>query len=473
MRQYSTELETDIRRSWVQIWGRRWARLVAVVGVINLVLVGFNLTYVPLRSLYLDYVPAVVQIYDPVKGIEPHPVTQDYLSAVDQVRSHIAQTGLQDAELLPLLSTLQQKSVALIEENPFQEAAQAASFSRLKRRIQHETGASSAQVGLQRLWQLPYLNEKSWPSVDDFLQTQVEPLLRQNYYREFLPTGQPWDDFWRWDLFFVGFFGSELLVRTLLLSSQSPGVSWGDTLARRWYEVPLVLPFWRWLRLVPVAIRLHRSQLVNVEKLLGQITHEPAAYLSERVMQYMIVQLINEAQTFVKDGRLLEVWQRQPNYTTIGKPEKVDQITDRLVQLIVMRVMPSVKPDIELLLRHSLQQALAESDVYSSLDQIPGFGALPEEALNGIAEYLSEATCDVLTESYTDQEGRVILDQLSSDFRHALGRELRNKANSQELQTLATDLLEELKVNYVQRSPDQTPETTLQEVNQLQQTTRS
>ncbi len=471
MNRYSTDLETDIKASRLWGWGTRWSQFMAALTVVNLLFVFFNLTYVPLRSLYFKYLPGVVQVYDPVKGIEPHPVTEGYLQAVDDVRSRIAQTGLQDPALTGQLQALQQQSVALIEENPFQEPAQAANFARLKRRIRQETGASSAQAGLQQLWQPSSLNAESWSEVDAFLQSEIEPLLRQNYYREFLPTGQPIDDFWRLDLFFILFFGGELLVRTWVLSRQSRDVSWADVLARRWYELPLLLPFWRWLRVIPAAVRLHRSHLVDVERLLSQVTHEPAAYLSDRVTQYLIVKLLNEAQAFVKEGRFLEVWQRHPHYTTISEPEKVEQITDRLVQLIVMRVMPTVRPDIEQLLRHSLQRALTDSDVYGSLYQIPGFGTLPDEALNGIAEYLSEATCDVLASSYTDAEGRVILDQLSGDFRHALGQELRDKANSEELQSLAADLLEELKVNYVQR-PQPAPEATLQEVNQLYQPTR-
>ena len=471
MTHYATDLKTNVRVSRLQVWRTRWSQLVAIVTVVNLLLVFFNLTYVPLRSLYFTYFPTVVQIYDPVKGIEPHPVTENYLQTVDAVRSSIAQTGFQDPSLAGQLQDLQQQSIALIEENPFQDETQAANFARLKRRIRQETGATSAQVGLQQLWQPSSLDATSWPQVDAFLQSQIEPLLRQNYYREFLPTGQPIDNFWRLDLFFILFFGSELLVRTGLLSRDSHDVSWGDALARRWYELPLMLPFWRWLRVVPSAIRLHRSHLMDVERLLSQATHEPAAYLSDRVTKYLIVKLLNEAQTFVKEGRFMEVWQRHPQYTIIGEPEKVEQITDRLVQLIVLRVMPTVRPDIEQLLRHSLRRALADSDLYDSLYQIPGFETLPDEALNGIAEHLSKATCDVLTSSYTDDEGRVIFDQLSSDFRRALGHEIQDKANSEELKSLAADLLEELKVNYVQR-PQPAPEDTLQEVNQLYQPTQ-
>jgi hypothetical protein len=281
------------------------------------------------------------------------------------------------------------------------------------------------------------------------------------------------DEFWRWDLFFIGFFGIELLLRTFMISRRDNNITWPVAIARRWYELPLVLPFWRWLRLLPWAVRLHRTQLFNVENLIGQITHEPAAYLSDRVSKFAMVRLVNQTQTSVQDGTLLNAWQSDQSYTRIGNTEKLDRITDHLVQLIVLRVMPTIKPDLEQLLRHSLRQALLGGEIYDGLRQLPGFDALPGEAVNGIADYLAQASCDVLAHSYTDAEGRVLLDQLSQDFRYALGQELQAQTNTEELQQLLSDLLEELKVNYIQRSEQDDPRATLQEVDVLDQTTQS
>jgi hypothetical protein len=216
-------------------------------------------------------------------------------------------------------------------------------------------------------------------------------------------------------------------------------------------------------------VRLHRTQICNIENLIGQVTHEPAAYLSDRVSKFAMVRLINQTQTSVLEGTLL---QSGAAYTQVGNPEKIDQITDRLVQLIVLRVMPSVKPDLEQLLRHSLRRALLGSEFYTGLQQVPGLDNLPGGALDGVADYLAQASCDVLANSYSDYEGRVLLDQLSRDFRHTLGRELQTHANSEELRELISDLLEELKVNYVQRSEQEDPEATLREVDALDQQTQ-
>jgi hypothetical protein len=47
-------------------------RLLAIIALINLILVAFDLSYVPWRDFYFAEAPIIVQYYDQVKGIEPH-----------------------------------------------------------------------------------------------------------------------------------------------------------------------------------------------------------------------------------------------------------------------------------------------------------------------------------------------------------------------------------------------------------------
>jgi hypothetical protein len=448
-------------------WSRRWGRFVTLIIGLNLLLVFFNLTYIPLRQIYLNYVPALVERYDPVKAIEPQPVTEKYLTEIAAARSHISQSGLTSEATQISLADLRQQSKTLVAENPFLASGQVTAFARLKRHIQQFTGTQSAEQAFQQFWQADYLKTVGWPQADQFLQRKIVPLLEQNYFREALPTGQFVDEFWRIDLAFMLFFGTELLVRTFILSRVRQDISWGAALARRWYELPLVLPFWRWLRLLPAGIRLHRTQLLDVENLVGQVTHEPAAYLSDRVSKFALVRLINQTQASVQQPGWFNSWPQNAHGGGNGGLDKLDQITDRLLQLVALRVMPSVKPDLEQLLRHSLRQGLTGSELYSGLRQLPGVESLPEEALDNLSKYLAQASCDVLANSYTDPQSRVLLDQLNRDFRHTLGQELRSTTNSEELRQLLAELLEELKVNYIQRSEQDDPKTTLQEVDAL------
>jgi hypothetical protein len=449
------------------LWSLRWGRTVTLVICLNLLLVFFNLTYIPLRQIYLHYIPALVEVYDPVKAIEPQPVTEKYLSEIAAARSHIAQSGLTSETAQTSLARLRQQSATLIAENPFLASGRITVFARLKRRMGQFTGAESAEQAFQQFWQVDYLKSVGWPQANHFLQVKIVPLLQQNYFRETLPTGQFVDEFWRIDLIFILFLGGELLIRTFILSRIRQDVSWGAALARRWYELPLVLPFWRWLRFLPAAVRLHRTQLLDVEHLIGQVTYEPAAYLSDRVSKFALVRLINQTQTSIQQPGWLNGWSQNGRDEANSSLDKFDQITDRLLQLVALRVMPSLKPDLEQLLRHSLRQALVGSEFYSSLQQIPGVDAIPGEALDNLSKYLAQASCDVLANSYTDPASRVLLDQLNRDFRLTLGQELRSTTNSKELRHLLAELLEELKIAYIQRSEQDDPKTTLQEVDVL------
>ena len=472
MTQHLSNHSNDSISNWVQQWGRRWSQIVTLVILVNVGLVLFNMTYVSLRPLYLQYWPALVNRYDPVKGIEPHPMTEHYLATIKELRSHLTADN-PHSSIQPVMADLRQQSAVLIQENPFLGSNQVASFARLKRRLQRFTGTSSAQAAFDQLWQTDRLEPYVWTQTDAFLTAKVEPLLRRNYFRAATPTGQYVDEFWRIDLGFILFFGAELLLRTLMVSRTQQGVSWGDAIARRWYELPLVLPYFRGLRLIPAAIRLHRTQLFDSEALIRQITHEPAAYLSDRIAKYMMVRLISQAQTSVRAGTLLAALTRKDTYATVGDPQKVDQIIDHLSTLIALRVMPKVRPDLEALLGHSLRRALSNNQIYEGLSQVPALSILPKGALANVSDYLAEATCDVLAESYGDREGKALLDRFGHNIKDAIGTELQAHANSEELQILVSDLLEELKINYIQDSQNHNPKETMQEVDQLHQFSRT
>lgn len=451
-------------------WIQRWRQGVVLLILVNLLLVGFNATYIALRGVYLQYVPVLVRRYDVMKGIEPHPVTQHYLETVDALRQEIEQNTLGSSSVRPYLRDLRMQSVNLIEENPFFESGQADLAAKLNRQMRGYVSTFSAKDAFQTFWTQNYLTSIGWDKVNSFLQRKVEPLLRQSYFRETLPTGQFIDQFWIIDLVFIAFFGAEFLGRTFFASRRQADLTWGNAIARRWYELPLVLPFWRWMRILPALVRLHRTHLLNVERLIAQISHEPAAYLSERVSQYFLVRIVDQTQQSVQQGAIFPGG-GMTGRILVGDRHKIDYITDELIRIASLRVVPAIKPDFEDLLRYSLEKALTSSDLYATIQHIPGFETMPDNALDSISNYLAQATCSVLAESYSDLEGRVLFDQLSQRFRQALKREIQEQTTSQPLQTYLTDLLEEIKVNYIQQSKQQSPETTMDQVEQIEQQT--
>ena len=444
-------------------WASWWSKLVALIALVNLGLGLFNLSYISLRDTYLQELPMLVSLYDPVKGIEPHPDTQHYLQRVDDLSRQLQQTGLESPQGTQHLQELRQHSTALIDENPFLDSNKFAAFAKLKRRMRERVGVESATAAFSQFWSQDYLQRAGWQDELAFFNQQMRPLLAANYFRAVAETGQFVDRFWWLDLYFIAFFAVDFLGRTLSLSRRHTGLSWGDAMLRRWYDALLLLPTWRWLRIIPVGVRLHQSQLVNMERWLSQITHEPAAYLADRVSQFLMVRLVNQTQDSIRQGEAVRVLLQSGDYIRVNDTDKVDAIADRLLQITIYSVLPQVQPELKLLLRHSLRQF----DFYQQLQDIPAIGALPINVTDQVADYLAQITSEALAASYADQQGRDLFDNFTSQIKRSLRQELENQATQQELQTLLVDLLEELKLNYVQRAAQDNPEATLAEADRL------
>lgn len=446
-----------------------WNKLTALIAWANILLALFNLSYIPLRDVYVREFPKIVTVYDPVKSIEPHPDTQRYLKTVEALTVQLSQQGLQAPPIEPVLQELRQQSNDLIEENPFLAANKFGTFAKLKRRMRDHLNTESAKQAFSQFWRQEYLAQVGWENALSFFDSEVRPLLESNYFRPTDENGQLMDNFWRIDLYFIAFFGIELLGRTFFISRRQEKLTWGDALWRRWYDMLLLLPTWRWLRIIPVSVRSHQSGLVNMERILAQVTHEPAAYLADRVSMFLMVRLINQTKESVDKGDMARAILQPETYIQVSDINKVDAITDRLLELSIYKVLPQVQPDLQQLLHHSLKGALQQSDFYTGLQQVPGIKALPKEVTENLANYLAQATYEVLATSYSDLKGRELFDQLSHNFKYALRKELQNEATQLELQSLLSDLLEEFKLNYVQRSTDEDPEATLEEADQLRQ----
>ncbi|HHP7231047.1 MAG TPA: hypothetical protein ACFCUY_09325 [Xenococcaceae cyanobacterium] len=448
-----------------------WQKVIAIVAIINLVLVFFNLSYLSLRDIYLRSLPAIVRVYDPIKGIETHPETTAYLKTLQQFEQQFKQQGLVASTTQNLIDSLQQQSEDLIVENPFLAANKLGTFAKLKRRMQYQTQTFSAQKAFKQFWSAEYLSQVPSTVVLDFLATKIEPLLKTNYYRQIDENGLYVDRFWRIDLIFMIFFGIEYLGHTFWSAKTRSDLNWGDAMLRHWYDALMLIPIWRWLRIIPVAVRLHKSGLLNIEPMMAQITHEPAAYLSQRASMFLAVRLINQSREAIQNGSaaklLLE--SSSDSEVTIGEADKINGIIDRLICLTIYQVLPEVQPDVEALLRHSLKVALQESNVYQTFKKIPGFADLPQDATEQLADYLAQATYDVLIGSYTDREGKIIFDRLTNNFTQHLRQQLKNQATQTEIQVLLADLLEEWKLNYIKGSSQRDPEATLAEANLIQE----
>jgi hypothetical protein len=289
---------------------------VALWASVNLLWVGFDLTYVPLRTFWLQrtlypfpslplalpltLLPSITPIYDPIKGIEPHRQTQAYLTAFRQLDQQL----LRDPAA-PAAQVLRRRQLALtdqiIDENPFLVSGQSGSLETVKNRLRQRAGLDSAKRSNARLLSVDWLKSHPWQGERRFWQQQVLPLIESGYWRSIDENGHPTDHFWWYDLvLFQGIFVLDIGLRVLRLRRRLPGLSWRDALLRRWIDLPLLLPIWRWARLLPVVERLSGAGLINIEPLRAVVSRAVVSLLALELFEVLALQLVDGTQSLIR-----------------------------------------------------------------------------------------------------------------------------------------------------------------------------
>lgn len=155
----------------------------SILALGNLILVLFHLSYIPLRDLYLKTFPELTEVYDPVVGIKPHPVTENYLNTVNELEEQVLQTGLQSPQTEELLEELRLLSERIIEENPFEAADKSSTLEKIKTEIRLRVDEEYSCDGFATFWSKVYLSQEGWQEEIGFFQREIKPLFERSYYR--------------------------------------------------------------------------------------------------------------------------------------------------------------------------------------------------------------------------------------------------------------------------------------------------
>jgi hypothetical protein len=445
-------------------------RLIALLALLNLGLVFFNLTYVYGRDFYLQTVPSLMQLYDPIKGIAPHPETQNYLAQVDALEAQVFETGLQQPQTEGLLSQMRLLSQKLIEDNPFAGANKSSNLETIKQQIRVRTGETFASDAFARFWSQAYLQEAGWQQEINFWNTQIRPLIQTNYYRGVNKFGNYVDFFWLLDLPFVIVFALDFFTRISFIKRRNPELNWGEAVLRRWYDLFLLLPFWRWLRIVPVLFRLYHTELLNLEPVQAQAQRDFVIGLATDLTEMIGIQVIDQMQKSIERGDatqwLFHPESRQP-YVQVNGRNEVQALATRLINVSVYDVLPEVRPDIEDLVHHSINSTFKQFPMYQQLLHFPGLSHLPAQITENLAKSLSSIAYKNLINTLEDPVAAEITGRLSRNFRVILEEKLQKKHNIQEIQSLLIDMLEEIKINYVKDIEEVGIEKLVDETEQL------
>ncbi len=432
------------RRLWFE-------RVMAILVLLNFGLVLFDLSYIPWRNFYLKHFPQLTERYGAqFKGIESHRLTDAYLETVRELENQVALTGLQSPEVAPKLSQLQGLSVDLITENPFAASDQSGTLERIKNRMRRQIGLESSKEAFTRFWSQDYLSRQGWEASIQFFQGEIEPLLATAYYRNIGENGRFIDRFWQIDLWFMGLFAAEFVARTLYLKQYHQHKSWLDAVIWRSYDLPLLLPFWRWLRIIPVVVRLNQSRLVNFQPIERRILRSLIAHIAIELTEMVVLRLIDQAQDLIRRGEITR-WLLRSNYIDLNGVNEIEEIAKHFSDLLLYEVLPKVQPELDTLLSYGATQLLEQSPVYAGMRNLPGVSAAANNLTQRLAGDLSTGLYAAVRTVLEDEAGIALLRQLLVRLSETLSSELQQSQTADEIQSLTVALLDEVKVNYVKR----------------------
>ena len=437
-------------------------RLMAIVALTNLLLVLFDLSYVPWRDFYLRQVPQFTVWYgETLKGIEPHRSTETYLKTVQNLETQVAATGLQSSESEALLTNLRSLSAEMVDENPFEGAAKSGTLERIKRRMRDRINVASSKQAFATFWSPEYLRQTGWNEAIAFFNSRISPLIATNYYRGIDESGEPIDRFWLIDIGFVTLFALELLARTFYLSRRSRGMAeitgkiiWLDALVWRWYDLFLLLPFWRWLRVIPVITRLNQAKMINLNPLNASVSHGFVSVFAAEITEAVVLQVIDQVQELLRRGSIAR-WLLNPQggrkYVDLNGINEGEAIAKHLTTVVVDQVLPQIRPDLDAVMQHILTRILSTSPLYAGLQHLPGASQISSRVTQQIVTEATKNTQQALKSALEDEVGAKLMTRLVTHLGTAFQTEIQKNSVIDEIQTLAIALLEEVKINYVRQ----------------------
>ncbi|NET50948.1 MAG: hypothetical protein F6K09_20120, partial [Merismopedia sp. SIO2A8] len=141
------------RKNRHNLW---FERIIAILALLNLLLVLFDVSYIPLRDFWLhrkvqvfsfkigplEYegfplsfawlIPDITELYDPFKGIVEYRDTKQYLEKVDKLENELNDPDVRSQEIEIILADLRRRSIEMIDTNPFQVANKTGTLEKIK-----------------------------------------------------------------------------------------------------------------------------------------------------------------------------------------------------------------------------------------------------------------------------------------------------------------------------------------------------
>ena len=475
-------------------------RVMALLATLNLILVIFDLTYIPFRDFWfngqvrigyvrsayfetegisLDLIPApisrIITKYDDIKGIVPHRATEAYIAKITELEQQLVNHSIDSPEIEAILANLRDRSERMIDNDPFARAGKSGTLERIKNEMRAHlpNEENSSKQAFREFWSVDNLRDRTNEELA-FMKGEIVPLMNTNYFRYWGENNSYINNFGLIDFPFGLIFALEFICRTWYISRTYTGVSWRDAMLWRWYDIFLFLPFWRWLRVIPTVIRLNTAKIINLTSIQKQVSQGIVAGIAEDITEVVVIRVIGQMQTSVRQGEITNFLtaSEEHSYIDLNDTNETAELAKIFANTLADRVLPQIQPEAEALLQYSLEKAIHQSSAYQGISLIPG----GKNAVSNITHQLVTQTYQAFAATLQaaleeDKKFEKLVESLSDSIRQSFLSEIQEKQSLKSIENLLIDLLEEIKVNYVARLSEEDVEQILEQTRSLRKIT--
>jgi hypothetical protein len=415
-----------ISRKWKGKYGRLtlstlWDLFMVWVVLINLSLILFDLTYLWLRPIYFTHLPVVTRIWDPVLGIEPHPLTEELIEKA-ATTEQLSLLDPRSESLYVMLEELSALTLRVFVENPFERSGQTKDLDGIKGGMARVTGHSTARLNnpealaeiARDYW---IVSPQQLPQRFSLFDENVEPMLAVNYFREFDLNGHLVSHFWKIDLPFLILFWIEFMVRWTLAIRRHTYARWYFFPIFYWYDLLSLIPVTtlrplRLLRVVSIYMRLRQSELSRVGKdFLSRAVAYISNIITEEVSDRVAVRILGEFGEEIADGTHIRI----ARATVEPRREEIEQVL--VGQLRAILTDEETIERFRQLLRLNLDNAVEESE---SLRSLPLPHIVVKPIVRAVGEVILDTTLETIEATLDSPEGQEAASAVAGSILEAL-----------------------------------------------------
>jgi len=431
----------DLRRLHPSRWNARlaWDVFMVWVALVNVGLIVFDLTYLWMRPTYARLAPVVARAYDPVLGIAPHPLTEDVLAEVADLR-RLLDLDPDSADVARRAADLRAATLRVLEENPFARSGQDRTLEVVRAVLAVGAGGpAAAERAVASFWSDdPAVLENSVRAFDE----RLRPLFARNFHREITLEGRPVDRFWMIDLPFLTLFLVEFAVRWALAVRARRFAAWYLFPLFHWYDVVGLVPYtqfrvFRLFRIASIYVRLRRSEVSRVGRdALSRAIAWVSNIVAEEISDAVALRILNETQQEIRDG----TGRRIVDETLATRRDEIERVL--VAQIRAAAASEALRERVGALLRLNLDHAVERA---AALRAVPLPDALLRPLVRSTGRVVLDTALETIAGTLDSEEGeRAARDVASALLDHVVAGPWREELDRLSA-GIGLDVLEKMK----------------------------